>query len=148
MVKRTSGVNCKKKQFMTIFDSNGCVKKRVEIRTKKDNSVWSLLKEYINSFPDGSVITRKGLIKAIYTEDISRSYTTVDAYKGNLLTLGYFGKVGIGKYKKMCNIPERLTTTAVAKALQDDSWKQWFMPLHERLGVDEHEVPNQQGDCI
>jgi hypothetical protein len=148
MFVRTRRSNGKKKQFMTIYDNTGCVSRRVEIKTKTDDSVWSLMKKYINSFPNGSIITRQELINAIYTEDISKTYTTVDSYKGNLMNLGYFGKAGRGKYEKMCNIPERLTTSAVAKALQDDSWKQWFIPLHERLGVDEHEVPKQQSDCI
>lgn len=136
MYKRTVGINCKKKHLIMIDN------KRCEIKTKKKKTAWKLLKEYINSLPQGTSFTRKELLNHIYTVDVSTIdvSVSVDYYKGFLNKLGFITTYKPGVYIKQKHIPMKLTLQTVRKAAQDNSWKTWFVALHDRLGLDENEL--------
>lgn len=139
--KRARGVNSAKGQLIMIDGQ------RHEIRTKKRQSVWHRLKEYINSVPVGTSFSRKAMLNYIYTVDVSvtRSDTAADYYKCHLNTLGFITTDRPGVYVKRCDIPMHLTIKQVQEAARaDKTWKGWFIPIHERLGIDEDLAPKGQ----
>jgi len=134
MHKRTIGVNCVKKHLVVI---NG---KRHEIKTRQPKSIWLMLKEYINHLPQGTVFTRKQLLNYIYTVDVTKTDTAADWYKGYLNKLRFITTNKPGVYIKQKHIPIKLTVEVVRKASRDDSWRTWFIPLNERLGINGTEL--------
>ena len=134
MHKRTAGINCVKKHLIMIDG------KRHEIKTKQKTTVWRMVKEYINNLPQGTLFTRKQLLDHIYTVNVTKTDTAADYYKGYLNKLGFITTQKPGCYIKQKHIPTKLTMVTVRKAAQDDSWKIWFVPLHERLGLNKDEL--------
>ena len=132
MHKRTVGVNCVKKHLIMIDG------KRHEIKTKHGNTGWLELKKYLNSLEPEELFTRKQMLNNVYTIDVSNlKFTAADTYKGYLNKLGFISKQSHGIYIKKLHIPMKLTLVSVKKALKDESWKTWFIPLHIRLGLNE-----------
>jgi len=103
--------------------------KLVPVTTKDNRSIWDLLKEFINSMSDNDIFTRRDMLHYIYGID-STHRGTVDTYR-NLLT-----KIGIlemtlkpGRYKRIRNIPNELTTKLLQEMTNQNSWKSWFISL-------------------
>lgn len=139
MYKRTVGVNCKLKHKI-IIDG-----KRHEIKVQGNKSAWYRLKEYINSVPVGTLFSRKQMLNSIYTVDVTGTDSAVDYYKCHLNTLGFISTDRPGVYKKECDIPMHLTIKTVQEAARaNKTWRGWFIPVHERLEIDEQEAPRQQ----
>ncbi len=112
--------------------------KTMQVSTKNNMQVWTLFKIYINSLKKHQEFTRKELLEYVYTTPMRRYETSVDIYRNNVTHLGFLEIVGRGKYKKLYDIPEKVTTTVITKAIKDkNSWREWFIPLHEKLGVNE-----------
>ena len=118
---------------------------RHEIRTKENKPVWVKLKEYINSLPIGTLFTRKQMLNHIYTIDVTKTDTAADYYKCHLNTLGFITTDRPGVYIKQCDVPMHLSIKKVQEAAQaHKSWKGWFIPIHERLGIDENLAPKRK----
>lgn len=115
--------------------------KRKYIQTHGNIPIWTLFKNYINSLPDGCEFNRRSLLNSIYTIDMKSLQTTVDQYRNFVTHLGFLQCKNMGNYIKMCDIPMRLTITKVRKALTTRNWKSWFIPVYEKLGIDESEAP-------
>ncbi len=100
------------------------------VSTFNEKSIWELLKEYINKFPMGNVISRMDLISSIYYKYSSlQRYNTVDSYIYNLRTVGVLETIKPGKYKKLRNIPIKLTTSQLSRVAKKNSWESWFMTI-------------------
>lgn len=68
-------------------------------------SLFSDIRDYINSKPNGEIIYRKDL-----NNYFSRS-TSVDQYRKRFTLLGYLRWVGNGEYEKIMDIPDNFTVT-------------------------------------
>jgi len=111
--------------------------KSVVVGTHKDLPVWTLFKIFINDLKKDEIFTRKELLNFIYTVPMSSYETSVDMYRSNVTKLGFLESVERGKYKKLFDIPINVTTTKIMKIIRSKrSWKEWFIPLHDQLGVD------------
>lgn len=134
--KRTVGINCKRKQKI-IIDGKVC-----DITTHGNLTIWGLMKNFINSLEKGSVFTRKELLESVYEIEMGTRMTTVDTYRATLLRSKFIEFVERGKYRKLLNIPESTTRSDLIDKviMRQKTWKEWFIPLHEMLGVDESEL--------
>ena len=132
---RKRGISCKKK-LLIMVDGERC-----EIRTKGDRPAWTLLKEYLNTLPIGTLFTRQQMLDAIYIIDASKIDPAVDYYKSYLNKLGFISTDRPAVYIKEYHIPIHLAISKVQKAANSKDWTQWFIPLHERLGINEQEAP-------
>jgi len=123
----------RKKRYLIIIDD-----KVVEVKKNKPGTLWDLFKHFINSKKVNEIFTRKDLLDSIYNVPMQSHETSVDIYRNNVTHLGFLEHVGRGKYKKLYNIPKQITTTQINNALTDrNTWKDWFITLHDKLGVDE-----------
>jgi hypothetical protein len=66
-------------------------------------SLFSDIRDYINSKPNGEIIYRMDLNSYF-------SSTSVDQYRRRLTLLGYLTWVGNGQYEKIKDIPENFTS--------------------------------------
>jgi len=143
MISRTRGVNCKKKQLIAIKNENG-VYKAAEIHSKKDRPLWRLFIEYFNSVEIGEKFSRSDLLYATYEKhlvpSLRKDLTTIDSYRSYLRKLEIIEHVAPGIYLKKLNLPVDITLTMVRKATSVDKWKEWFIPLHEKLGLNESDL--------
>jgi len=112
------------------------------------NEIWIYLKKYINKLKIGEKFTRSKLIKVCYRSDVffeshHSSNTTADLYRFYLTKIGILEYTTHNTYKKLANIPESVCLTEIRRILLDESmapWKEWIIPLHEKLGVTEEEL--------
>jgi len=136
MHKRTVGVNRQVKQLASY--KNGKQYNVVRIRTRNDRPIWELFKEYINSLEAGEEFKRKDLMYAVYIDEAAKAMisreTTVDHYRLYASNVGFVDHVSRGKYKKMHDFPEEMTSSILKKfAYNDVQWKDWFIPKNQRL---------------
>jgi len=135
---RTVGINCKNKQRSSIL-VNGEYK-QIFIETNKNHPLWDLFKSYINRLAIGQEFTRKDLLEAVYTKDSSismrRQPSSVDQYRNSCKHIGFIKSVSVGKYKKLFDIPDNLTTSLLAKHVSlysKRTWREWAMPYDSRI---------------
>jgi len=85
---------------------------------------WGLIKHYINSYPNGHVITRKNLIQYC-------NCASVDTYRRVLSIIGFIGNGnGGGEYVKILPIPDDLTwTKAKSVIINENSIKKYWRSL-------------------
>lgn len=136
---RTAGVNCKRKQIIGVLQDDDHYK-MTRIHSKEDKPLWNLVVEYFNSLEIGQQFTRTDLLEHTYETNVTKAMkgrmTTVDTYRAYLRKLGFLSHVGNGVYQKELNFPKGLTLTIIRSAVKDMStWKGWFVPLHENLGL-------------
>ncbi|MCF8019850.1 MAG: hypothetical protein K9L62_10625 [Vallitaleaceae bacterium] len=135
MKSRTFGVHCEKPQLITDTVNYAAPYRRVNIRTIDRKTIWSLLKEYINSLEDNEQFTRKDLLYAVYVEDaakaLTRVETSVDQYRRYITILGFLDHPGRGTYKKIKDLPPFLTVSKAKRAAYDRSWRSWFMQIED-----------------
>ena len=106
--------------------------------THQNKSIWTLFKTFINSRKKDEIFTRRDLLESVYIYHMASYNTAADIYRNSITHLGFLESAGRGKYKKLYNIPAEVTTTRIANALTDrNTWKDWFITLHDKLGVDE-----------
>lgn len=70
---------------------------------------WDIFKDYINSFNNGDIITRKKLMEFMNNHG-SSSTNTVDSYRSTISKLEIIQTKSSGEYIKICNIPAFLTS--------------------------------------
>jgi len=100
------------------------------VSTIDDKPIWQLLKEYINNFPVGEILSRATIISSIYHIKKSYiSYHTLDSYIYQLKVVNVLKVISPGKYKKLRNIPFHLTTSQLKKVSNKNSWESWFMTI-------------------
>lgn len=142
--KRTAGVNCENKQIITIETSDGY--ERIEIRKRKPRSLWSNIIWFISNLEIGDTFTRQQLLERTYSKSVYEYitpsiYTSADTYLSYLKKLEIVTTVSRGKYKKILNIPIDTTVTTIRKILDErKTWKGWFQPLHDKLGMTKEEL--------
>lgn len=109
---------------------------------KPHTGVWNYLCNFVNSFKDEEIITRKEIMKKFHEVPLSsihNSWTymhtsTIDGYLRLLKKVGVFDHIGRGKYKKLQKIPYGLKSTdARSIAADPHKWKNWFIKLEDRI---------------
>lgn len=135
MHSRARGVNCKKKQLLML--KPGMIHSQaIRINTHRGESIWSLLKNYINSLETNDIFNRHNLLSSVYTHEVVEGgiiacQTTVDQYR-RYLTIGeMLERVAWGKYKKLKNIPEHLSIHKLKNHVYGRDWKTWFIPIED-----------------
>lgn len=100
-------------------------------------TLWALMKEFINSKEDGRYITRQELIEYILPErrkaSAKQTYSTIDVYRSHLTNIKVLETVRPGYYIKLRDIPEALSSSLLKKISLDKTWKQWFLPLDDKI---------------
>lgn len=81
-------------------------------------SKWSIIKNYINS---NEYFTRKHMINNIGKNNFSEFYMTV------ITNIGFVEKYNYGKYKRIINIPEDLTSTNLSKLFLNKNYHDIYM---------------------
>ncbi len=134
MYSRARGVNCKKKQLLPL--KPGMLHSQaIRIRTHRDESIWSLLKNYVNSLDTITIFNRNDLLSCVYVDEvvkpITTCQTTVDQYR-RYLTIGkMLERVSWGKYRKLKNIPEHLSIYKLKKHVYSHDWRIWFIQIED-----------------
>ncbi len=96
---------------------------------------WEALKEYINSRPIGTVITRKKLLRSIEKRVAARYITALDSYRIQLKVVGVLETVKVGShilfgsYRICFHIKDSVTTTQLKRAAKTNSWENWFYDI-------------------
>ncbi len=134
MYSRARGVNCKKKQLLPL-EPGMLHCQAIKINTHRGESIWSLLKNYVNSLEINTIFNRNNLLSCVYVDEvvkpITACQTTVDQYR-RYLTIGkMLERVSQGEYKKLKNIPEHLSIHKLKNHVYGDSWKTWFIPIED-----------------
>jgi hypothetical protein len=109
---------------------------RFKYKSSISLSTWDMLKKYINHKTKiGETFKRRYLLKYIMGEAYNNKgkQMTVDIYRCHLTTIGILKRIGQGKYMKIRDIPEGLSSSKLKEIAQDSSWKSWFIPQEERL---------------
>lgn len=68
-------------------------------------SRWSSLTTYLSKFEIGNVVSRKEILRAIYTRKIPGGFTTIDSYLILLKGSEYINPVDRGKYIILNKVP-------------------------------------------
>ena len=106
--------------------------------TRNRKPIWYLMKNYINKhIKIGNEVTRKNLLKYIYPKCgniIWNGETSVDSYRWLLVKVEFLKVTNKqGTFLKLRNIPSELTLTKIRKVASDKSWREWFIPLDEKI---------------
>ena len=103
-------------------------------------TLWSSVKEAINSYDIDQHFTRKGLRKRIREiHGTPFSQASMDHYRLSLTNIKVLTWIDEGLYQKKQDIPDELTTTIMHKIEIElrwrPSWKDWFLKdaLKERI---------------
>ena len=118
-----------KKKYLTIEEVTS---------TRNHKSIWGLMKNYINKqVKIGNTLTRKNLLNYIYpncANIIGYSESSVDAYRWLLVKVKILKVTNKrGTFLKLRNVPNKLTLTKLRKVAADKSWREWFIPLDEKI---------------
>jgi len=95
-------------------------------------SLWSCIRDVINTYSDGELVSRQQLIakiKEAYPEKLSEC--SFDLYRHTLTKVKVLGWISNGNYKKLQHFPKSLTTTKASKLeshykWEKPDWKDWF----------------------
>ena len=102
-----------------------------------EGTVWNRYKTFINTLQPNQTFDRKFMFRRIYGinngSELVKRINTIDQYRRYSILCGILSHEGLALYKKISNIPEKLTLTEFVKVAYDDSWKKWFIPLEERF---------------
>lgn len=80
---------------------------------------WEQVKIYINN---NSIIERKKINKEILS-------VSLDCYINYIRSAGFIERIGRGKYKKIINIPNNVTSTLIQKIAYDKSYDYYMLRL-------------------
>jgi hypothetical protein len=134
MHSRARGVNCKKKQLLPL-EPNMLHSQAIRIRTHRGESIWSLLKNYVNGLDTNSIFNRNDLLSCVYVNEvvkpITSCQTTVDQYKRYLVLADVVESAGWGEYRKLKNIPEHLSIKKLQKHVYSHDWRTWFIKIED-----------------
>jgi hypothetical protein len=135
MFSRARGVNCEKKQLLTLKPGM-YHEQAIRIRTHRNEPIWHLLRSYINNLDRNALFNRHDLLSCVYTIEvveggITACQTTVDQYRRYLTLAKVLDRVGMGEYKKIKNIPENLSVHKLKKHVYGSTWQTWFIPIED-----------------
>lgn len=107
-------------------------------RKLPDKSMWEAFKMFINSLPVNEEFTRKQMFEGVYDETSAKAMrrfeTTVDHYRLYSCHVGYLDHIGHAKYRKLHNLPQKMTTTMLQRFARNEApWQSWFIPKHMRI---------------
>jgi len=96
-------------------------------------TLWSCLRDALNSYNDGQLFSRKQIlykIKEAYPDVLSES--SFDLYRLMLTRIKVLEWISKGVYKKLQHFPESLTTSKAHKLeihyqWEKDTWADWFV---------------------
>ena len=99
-----------------------------------EESLWSKIKRFINSYENGQTIKRQ----EFFSEFPDCSQSSFDIYRLSLTKIKVLAWHNKGEYIKLYNIPDTLTTTKMHKfenvlRWKKPDWKDWFMDHQDRL---------------
>ena len=99
------------------------------------SSIWSIIREFVNTININDTFTRKELLFYIYEENsVDAHRHTPDCYRNDLCHCCFIEKTDKrGVYKKLRHIPENMTTSQVRTIGYDKTWTEWFVPLETKL---------------
>ena len=113
---------------------------RVKYRTRDDRPIWELMKEFINErVQTGKLFKRKNMLEYMYPglgHEMCSLENTADHYRcllGNDNVRILQATDTLGVYKKLRDIPDGFTTTRLKEIARDKSWRQWFIPIEEKV---------------
>jgi hypothetical protein len=113
-------------------NKNKLFKEILSERLRINDKVWEKVIKYIDKKKINEIVTRKELTSLSNNNYIKN--TTIDYYRIVLDRIGILSYESLGKYKKIRNIPEGLTTSEARKfSCMKPDWKRWFIPLDEFL---------------
>lgn len=98
-------------------------------------TIWGDMKDFINRKENGEIIKRQEILEHIFPSPYRTIFNrgSVDVYRSNLTKLGILEVIKAGVYKKLRDIPEDLSCSLLQKIALDKTWKQWFVPLDEKM---------------
>lgn len=80
---------------------------------------WEQIKNYINN---NNIIERNKINKEIKS-------VSLDCYVNYIRVAGFIERTGRGKYKKILNIPDNMTSTLIQKIAYDKSYNFYMLRL-------------------
>ena len=92
-------------------------------------TTWRKFIGVINAFEDEEEITRRDL--ALNFKNTPRY--TITSYTKLVTEAGFLKRERHGQYKKIKEIPLNITTTALQRYINEDSWKKWFCPVEDNI---------------
>lgn len=93
-------------------------------------NTWEKMKKFINEKEIGKIITRRELLR------LTKLYykaNTIDTYRNHLSKANFLETISPGKYRKINDIPERLSVSLLTKVAYDKTYRSWFMNAEERI---------------
>jgi hypothetical protein len=138
------------RDFLDITHPDDKFPKTIIAETRDE--LWDNMKRYINHLKINQRFTRKKLLRMCYTNAkvidayYYSSNTTMDLYRFYLTKLGMLKFMTHDTYQKLTYIPKRVHIELIRQILLDETmkpWKEWVIPLHEKLGVAEEELYNK-----
>ena len=125
---------------------------------EKRCKIWEGMKKYINELKINDTFSCNSLTAAAFhsisekktnSEDVTRFVSSVELYRYYLGKAGLIKYLGESQYRKITNIPkntEIIHLKTIMLEIRENPWKEWFVPLHERLGVAEEELYGGVGE--
>jgi hypothetical protein len=114
--------------------------KIVDVKIKSPANLWRSFIEYFNSLKDGEEFSRQDMLRSIYdinsARALSNNVNTIDVYRRTCAKTGFVESISLGKYRKIHNLPDNITTSIInkkAKEFESKTWKEWFIPNEERV---------------
>jgi hypothetical protein len=106
--------------------------------------LWYLVKKFINNVKINETFTRQELSNGV-REIKNRCFyqciisePTIDVYRLWLTSGKFIEKTdNRATYKKLQHIPEDFTSAKLRKYLCEDTWRKWFIPREDYLGIKE-----------
>jgi len=105
-------------------------------------TLWGLTVAYINNVKINETFKRQELfygIRMLKTKFFYQCYLnelTIDTYRMYLTSAEFIEKTGTpGIYKKLQFIPDDLTLVKLRKYLEEKTWRKWFIPREDYLGI-------------
>jgi hypothetical protein len=135
MYSKARGVNCKQQKLL-VLKPGMYHSQAIRIRTHRGESIWSLLKNYINKIDVNTIFNRTELLSCVYVHEvvvggITACATTVDQYKRYLILAKVLESENWGTYKKLRNIPEHLSVNKLRDNVYAHNWKTWFIRIED-----------------
>lgn len=125
---------------------------------EKRCKIWEATKAHINKMKINEFFTCASLTtaslksiceKRITHNDVNCFIATIELYRYYLVKTGIIKYLDHRTYQKITNIPQNtevIQLKTIVLETQRDPWKEWFMPLHERLGVTKEELYGGVGE--
>jgi hypothetical protein len=114
--------------------------KEINCKLNLNLSAWKKFIYFINNMPTGKEFTRRQLLIVVYGKTdamiIRSTATAADQYRLKATHCGFIKHIRNGLYKKIHDIPLKMTAIKIydyAQQFTSDQWKSWFIPQEKRL---------------